>query len=696
MANLKDIGYGIGKYLTVSDASNIPGIGNNRKNIDLLNFKVAVNNAYTLYNFKDGMIDAYQTEDGVDATTSTNETYDASAKYYSGTGVADTFAAFTSTGASTWTCPTGVTEVEVLVVGGGGGSRSTTSANIYSGGSGAGGIVHDTDYTVVPAVVYDITVGTGGAAETSWEGGQQTNGADSVWNVNAEGSGLAFTAKGGGYGATGGGNAAESGSSGGSGGGGATNGNGAGSSNQAAFAGATSYGNAGGSTGGGGGAGEAGNTDGAGTGGTGVLFSTFIAYGTDSSNVASTGSNGGWFGGGGTRGNTAQGSPYAGGGGAGSAGATADAGLANTGGGAGGNFTGGGQPTRPGAVGGSGVVLLNYDLPTYNNMTLISNAQIAQASPDEGRLMIYEETPTGLTTPNTDLKGYVSRDGGTTYTQTPLTEDTIYGQAGMDQYTKLMLHCDGSNGGTTFTDSSDTPHTVTPAGNTHTDTAVKKFGTAAAQFDGTGDNLSIPDSADWEFGAGEFTIDTWVYATTTTAAAVVVQQGVVTGNDRSFWLRFKYDGTNQMCFAWSTDGTWQTKQLADPDAFPAGQWVHVAITRDSNTLRLYINGVQKNSTTEAGSLHNSTQDLYIGSDADASNSWNGYMDEIRISNTCRYPNGTTFTPPTIAYGNNQRLLSGSVDISGQPAGTNMKYKIETLNQSATKVCRLHGASLLWA
>ena len=45
MANLKDINYGIGKYLEASDASDIPGIGNNRKNIDLLNFKVATNNA---------------------------------------------------------------------------------------------------------------------------------------------------------------------------------------------------------------------------------------------------------------------------------------------------------------------------------------------------------------------------------------------------------------------------------------------------------------------------------------------------------------------------------------------------------------------------------------------------------------------------------------------------------------------------
>ena len=62
--------------------------------------------------------------------------------------------------------------------------------------------------------------------------------------------------------------------------------------------------------------------------------------------------------------------------------------------------------------------------------------------------------------------------------------------------------------------------------------------------------------------------------------------------------------------------------------------------------------------------------------------------------------GTTYTqtPLTLdtTYETGKTLVSGSIDISGQPSGTNMKYKIETLNQSASKICRIHGASLLWA
>ena len=52
----------------------------------------------------------------------------------------ETITAFTSTGAATWTCPTGVTSVEVLTVAGGGGA----GGQHYSGGGGGGGVVYDT------------------------------------------------------------------------------------------------------------------------------------------------------------------------------------------------------------------------------------------------------------------------------------------------------------------------------------------------------------------------------------------------------------------------------------------------------------------------------------------------------------------------------------------------------------------------
>ena len=151
-------------------------------------------------------------------------------------------------------------------------------------------------------------------------------------------------------------------------------------------------------------------------------------------------------------------------------------------------------------------------------MQIYSTTQTAQAAPDEGRLMLYEEDVDSITL-NTDIKGYVSRDNGTTYTQTTLIDDGyIEPKGGIDQYTKLMLHCDGVNAGTTFTDSSSqhsgqTAHTVSAFGNAQTSTTQKKFGTAAyyATVAGAG-YLTIPASDDWIFGTGDFTIDFWLYA----------------------------------------------------------------------------------------------------------------------------------------------------------------------------------------
>ncbi len=82
MGNLTDIGYGVGKYLTTSDASSFPNISNNAVDVELLHFKLATNNSFAKYDMKDGFIDAFQDTSGVDAGNSTNEIRDGTGEYY--------------------------------------------------------------------------------------------------------------------------------------------------------------------------------------------------------------------------------------------------------------------------------------------------------------------------------------------------------------------------------------------------------------------------------------------------------------------------------------------------------------------------------------------------------------------------------------------------------------------------------------
>ncbi len=262
-----------------------------KNDIALLGFKVAANGSLAKYNLVDQTIDAFEDASGIDASASTSE-FRSPSNYYTGAGVV--LNAYTS-GASNWTCPAGVTGVNVLVVAGGGGGSG------YGGGGGAGGLVYDDFRTVVPTNTYAYSIGAGGAGG-AYTGANASNGSDTTFDT--------ITAVGGG-GASSSASAANDGGSGG--GGNAGYGSGGGSGTQGDSGGGTGYGNDGGagSTSGGnylGGAGGGASAAGAagnavagegGAGGAGRLFAGFEAYGTTSGNVASSGSDGGYFGGGG-------------------------------------------------------------------------------------------------------------------------------------------------------------------------------------------------------------------------------------------------------------------------------------------------------------------------------------------------------------------------------------------------------------
>jgi hypothetical protein len=264
---------------------------------------------------------------------------------------------FTSSG--TFSVPTGITTVDVLVVAGGAGGGTH-----HGGGGGAGGLIFVPNYCVTPGGTISVTVGCGGGPTNNYPspaspGGQFGNpGQDSVFGT--------LTAKGGG----GGGSAVSSpraGLPGGSGGGGGGPGSPApgGSATQPTQpgqSGAYGFGNDGGLTtsaqanGGGGGAGAAG-ADAGPTGGPGGVGKAYtIADGTTP--VYYAGGGGGGFYQSGTAGQGGQG-----GGGQGGAqdedNHSARFGEANKGGGGGGGDRGIG-PIGAGGGGGKGVVIVSY------------------------------------------------------------------------------------------------------------------------------------------------------------------------------------------------------------------------------------------------------------------------------------------------------------------------------------------------
>ena len=198
----------------------------------------------------------------------------------------------------------------------------------------------------------------------------------------------------------------------------------------------------------------------------------------------------------------------------------------------------------------------------------------------------------------------------------------------------LLLNGNGTNGSTTFTDSSSYGHTVTPVGNAQISTTQSKFGGASMYFDGSGDRLTVSDSS-FTFGTGEFTIEFWVYILSAGGLEAIASCG--SGNS-SWQLRFQ-----------NTDGgidfrVGSNSYLQSTTTTSFNTWHHFAVTRDSsNTGRMFLNGTIDDSSTFTDDLDQS--DLRIGVNRSGDYYFDGYIDDFRITKgVARYT--SNFTPPT--------------------------------------------------
>jgi hypothetical protein len=434
-----------------------------QSSVAVLGFKVAVNGSLTRYNLVDQSIDEFFDTSGIDASASTNDDRVATGSnfYYRGgsslvvpsggdstdTSISGyTTKVFSTTGTGTLTVAD-AGDVDVLVVAGGGGG-----GYYYGGGGGGGGLVYKSTITLTGSSTYDCIVGLGGAVKTSDTGGSGGpggfNGTNSSFGPN--GGAILLTGIGGGGGSDEGGGPADGyGSDGGSGGGASYVGNAgyegsetqtgqAGDSGTYGFGGDGDYGWNNAPTwneyfpGGGGGAGGVAprpDTNNAGNGGAGKDYSaTFGTAVGDSGWFASGG--GGGFGAGTTA--TVYGVASAGGGANGSNNEDvgAPSGTANTGGGGGGGGNSATSNRKYSGAGGSGIILVRWadsQFVSVADLALQSTDVTAEAQPTYGEFVTLIENAAGTATLNTDIKGYISRDSGVTFTQGTLVNEGSWG-----------------------------------------------------------------------------------------------------------------------------------------------------------------------------------------------------------------------------------------------------------------------------
>lgn len=175
-------------------------------------------------------------------------------------------------------------------------------------------------------------------------------------------------------------------------------------------------------------------------------------------------------------------------------------------------------------------------------------------------------------------------------------------------------------------------------GNAKISTAQYKFNGSSLYLDGTGDFLTAVTQPDFDFGANDFTIELFVYRvgnpgtlqilvdmrTTTPAFSPVLY--LSTGNQISYVV----DGATVI-----------TGATVQPNT-----WTHIALVKHNNVTKIYFDGNQTGASyTDTNTYIQGP--VRIGARFDATNGFNGYLDDIRICKGVAKYTGS-FAVPTAA------------------------------------------------
>lgn len=222
----------------------------------------------------------------------------------------------------------------------------------------------------------------------------------------------------------------------------------------------------------------------------------------------------------------------------------------------------------------------------------------------------------------------------------------LAGQNGNDSFTKIMLHMEGSNGGTVFTDDnfSGLSHAWT-AHSATTSTSAAKFGSTGLNCGAGAGYIDTPDSADYTLGSADFTVDFWFNIQGGGGAARYLFGQMDSGG--AVWsIVALMSPANKLSLQAQTSGTVAAN---GGTVLTLAGWHHFAGVRSGGALNLYLDGTLDATAVISGSVKDSADTFAVGrGGAFTSNQWNGFIDEFRLSvGIARWT--ANFTPPSSPY-----------------------------------------------
>ena len=218
-----------------------------------------------------------------------------------------------------------------------------------------------------------------------------------------------------------------------------------------------------------------------------------------------------------------------------------------------------------------------------------------------------------------------------------------------DQYfsqVSLLLHCEGSNNSTTFTDSSSNAFTVTANGTTKISTAQAKWGASSALFDSSSTGLTLSAQAAFSFGTGDWVFEAWIRPTTISSVNQLVD--FRTTGDSTAQSKINIALVSGQAVLYVLNGI----RIQGSTTLSTNTWHHIAVARSGTSTKLYVNGTQEGSAwSDSTNYTVSGSRPIIGlNGADGTQPFIGNMDDIRITKgTARGYTGSTITVPTAAF-----------------------------------------------
>lgn len=209
----------------------------------------------------------------------------------------------------------------------------------------------------------------------------------------------------------------------------------------------------------------------------------------------------------------------------------------------------------------------------------------------------------------------------------------------------LLLPMDGANNGTTFTDWSPNPKTITRNGDAKTVTSQSKYYGSSGYFDGNGDYLSVDNST--AVSSTSFTIALWVYIVSLSSQVTYYDQRAI-NSDAGFVFYSRADGSLAVY------GNGASRLDAGVGKTTTSVWTHIAYTMDGTTQRLFVNGIVSASNTAIWTP--AANGCLIGKAVDSTtNNHNGYIQDFLIIKGAALWT-SDFTPPARLIGE----ISGNV------------------------------------